>query len=332
MPEKTDANDAALSFDLTEQPWIEVLRRDGTQDELSLREVFAQADGVRRIAGDLPTQEFALLRLLLVIAHDAVEGPQGTLSTGRSCGAIRSASGVWMSTSTLIGTALTYSAPRLRSFRRQDCARRKMRCSPSIGSWPMRPTVSRTSRRGCRPSTGSASRRPLGGSCTRTRTTPPASRAVSMVTPAPRAARSTRSGWAGPATSAAFSSKGTPCARRCFSISWLPTRAACGSNPPTAPPGGASRAAPAARNAHRRASGTCTPGRAGAPAAPRRLGRADGVVLGNGDPLNARNKHVVEPMTAWRRSEAQEKKTARPWSTCRASTTRSEPPGVGSLP
>ncbi|MFF8279951.1 type I-E CRISPR-associated protein Cse1/CasA [Streptomyces lateritius] len=76
MPEKTDANDAVLSFDLTERPWIEVLRRDGTQDELSLREVFRQAGEVRRIAGDLPTQEFALLRLLLAIAHDAVEGPR----------------------------------------------------------------------------------------------------------------------------------------------------------------------------------------------------------------------------------------------------------------
>ncbi|MFH9862345.1 type I-E CRISPR-associated protein Cse1/CasA [Streptomyces sp. NPDC017202] len=62
-------------FDLTDQPWIGVLRRDGTQAELSLREVFAQADDVRRIVGDLPTQEFALLRLLLAVAHDALDGP-----------------------------------------------------------------------------------------------------------------------------------------------------------------------------------------------------------------------------------------------------------------
>ncbi|MFJ9716137.1 type I-E CRISPR-associated protein Cse1/CasA [Streptomyces sp. NPDC101213] len=50
--------------------------RDGTQVELSLREVFAQAGDVRRIVGDLPTQEFALLRLLLAIAHDALDGPE----------------------------------------------------------------------------------------------------------------------------------------------------------------------------------------------------------------------------------------------------------------
>jgi CRISPR system Cascade subunit CasA len=67
---------SALSFDLTSQPWIPVLRTDGTQDELSLREVFDQAGDLRRLVGDLPTQEFALLRLLLAIAHDALDGPR----------------------------------------------------------------------------------------------------------------------------------------------------------------------------------------------------------------------------------------------------------------
>ncbi|MDH6222707.1 type I-E CRISPR-associated protein Cse1/CasA [Streptomyces pseudovenezuelae] len=65
-----------LSFDLTQRPWIPVLWRDGTQGELSLREVFAQAGSLRRIVGDVPTQEFALLRLLLAVAHDALNGPR----------------------------------------------------------------------------------------------------------------------------------------------------------------------------------------------------------------------------------------------------------------
>ncbi|MEU7382038.1 type I-E CRISPR-associated protein Cse1/CasA [Streptomyces sp. NPDC042207] len=80
MPE-TDQNgssDGVLSFDLTTRPWIPVLRRDGTQGELSLREVFEQAHDLRRIVGDLPTQEFALVRLLLAVAHDALDGPQDT--------------------------------------------------------------------------------------------------------------------------------------------------------------------------------------------------------------------------------------------------------------
>ncbi|MFE9604486.1 type I-E CRISPR-associated protein Cse1/CasA [Streptomyces hokutonensis] len=67
-----------LSFDLTWRPWIPVLRRDGTPDELSLREVFAQAHRLRRIVGDVPTQEFALLRLLLAVVHDALDGPRDT--------------------------------------------------------------------------------------------------------------------------------------------------------------------------------------------------------------------------------------------------------------
>ncbi|MFI9116976.1 type I-E CRISPR-associated protein Cse1/CasA [Streptomyces venezuelae] len=76
MPERREADESVLSFDLTEQPWIGVLQLDGAQRELSLREVFDQAGRVRRIVGDLPTQEFALLRLLLAIAHDALDGPK----------------------------------------------------------------------------------------------------------------------------------------------------------------------------------------------------------------------------------------------------------------
>jgi len=67
---------APASFDLTSEPWLPVQRRDGTEDVLSLREVFAQADRLRRLVGDVPTQEFALLRLLLAIVHDAIDGPR----------------------------------------------------------------------------------------------------------------------------------------------------------------------------------------------------------------------------------------------------------------
>ncbi|MGW5590881.1 type I-E CRISPR-associated protein Cse1/CasA [Streptomyces sp. NPDC003857] len=64
------------SFDLTTRPWIEVLNGNGSQEEVSLRQVFAHAGHLRRIVGDLPTQEFALLRLLLAVAHDALDGPR----------------------------------------------------------------------------------------------------------------------------------------------------------------------------------------------------------------------------------------------------------------
>ncbi|WP_037558414.1 type I-E CRISPR-associated protein Cse1/CasA [Spirillospora albida] len=63
------------AFDLTVRPWLPVLREDGTEDELSLLEVFVEAGQVRRLLGDVPTQELALLRLLLAVLHDVVDGP-----------------------------------------------------------------------------------------------------------------------------------------------------------------------------------------------------------------------------------------------------------------
>ena len=69
------AGDGVPSFDLTRQPWLPVQLCDGSEVTLSLREVFARAQGIRRLAGDISTQDFALLRLLLAIAHDALDGP-----------------------------------------------------------------------------------------------------------------------------------------------------------------------------------------------------------------------------------------------------------------
>ncbi|WP_119730090.1 type I-E CRISPR-associated protein Cse1/CasA [Thermomonospora amylolytica] len=67
---------AVPSFDLTGRPWLPVLRRDGSEDVLSLTEVFRQAHDLRRVVGDVPTQEFALLRLLLAVLHDVIDGPE----------------------------------------------------------------------------------------------------------------------------------------------------------------------------------------------------------------------------------------------------------------
>lgn len=67
--------DGAASFDLTSQPWIPVLGVDGNTRDLSLREVFAQAGEIRRVTGELASMDFALLRLLLAVAYDALDGP-----------------------------------------------------------------------------------------------------------------------------------------------------------------------------------------------------------------------------------------------------------------
>ncbi len=54
------------AFDLVEQPWV--LTRAGAQArERSLRDVFARAHEIDGVAGEIPTQEVAVLRVLLVI-------------------------------------------------------------------------------------------------------------------------------------------------------------------------------------------------------------------------------------------------------------------------
>lgn len=64
------------TFNLLDEPWIVVLGDDNTMRQVSIGQVFEQAHRLRRIAGELPTQDAAVLRLLLAILHRAlpVEG------------------------------------------------------------------------------------------------------------------------------------------------------------------------------------------------------------------------------------------------------------------
>lgn len=61
-----------MSFNLVNEPWIPVLRLDATSDLVSLRSCFAEACQIRRLSAELPTQSFAVLRMLLAIVHDAI--------------------------------------------------------------------------------------------------------------------------------------------------------------------------------------------------------------------------------------------------------------------
>lgn len=61
-----------MAFNLIDQPWILVQPAEGAQQEVSLRQIFSEGSSIRRITGEVPTQGFALLRLLLAICHDAV--------------------------------------------------------------------------------------------------------------------------------------------------------------------------------------------------------------------------------------------------------------------
>lgn len=56
-------------FNLLREPWIKVIRHDGETAEVSLLDIFDQAPGILRLANELPTLDFAILRLLLAILH-----------------------------------------------------------------------------------------------------------------------------------------------------------------------------------------------------------------------------------------------------------------------
>jgi CRISPR system Cascade subunit CasA len=75
MLEASEPPPGPPSFDLVSEPWLPVLRMDGTMEDVSLLGLFERAGELRRLVGDVPTQEMALLRMLLAILYDALDGP-----------------------------------------------------------------------------------------------------------------------------------------------------------------------------------------------------------------------------------------------------------------
>ena len=56
-----------LSFNLVTDPWIKVLKKDYTESEVSLNELFSNSEDYLQLAGDMKSQDLAILRLLLAI-------------------------------------------------------------------------------------------------------------------------------------------------------------------------------------------------------------------------------------------------------------------------
>jgi len=56
-------------FNLLYEPWIAVLDKNGNSEEVGLIEVFERAHEIKMLSGELPTQDFATLRLLLAIMY-----------------------------------------------------------------------------------------------------------------------------------------------------------------------------------------------------------------------------------------------------------------------
>lgn len=63
-------------FSLIDEPWILVRTKEGGTDEVSLIELFRRSPQLLEIVGDLSTQGFAILRLALAVLHRAVDGPR----------------------------------------------------------------------------------------------------------------------------------------------------------------------------------------------------------------------------------------------------------------
>lgn len=62
-------------FNLVDDAWISVRFVDGDSREVSIRDAFHRARDIREVRGDLPTQSFAILRLLLAILYRAAGAP-----------------------------------------------------------------------------------------------------------------------------------------------------------------------------------------------------------------------------------------------------------------
>jgi len=54
-----------MPFNLIDEQWIHVRWLDGHLSCVSLEELFAEAPKIQGIAGEMPTQAFAILRVLL---------------------------------------------------------------------------------------------------------------------------------------------------------------------------------------------------------------------------------------------------------------------------
>ena len=59
-------------FNLLEEPWVCVMQENGEVKELSLIDALIHAHQYRGLSGELPTQDVAVLRLLLAVLQTVV--------------------------------------------------------------------------------------------------------------------------------------------------------------------------------------------------------------------------------------------------------------------
>lgn len=67
----TVVGEREIEFNLLDEPWIIVRTKSNETKTLSLLEVFQQSHEIQALAGELPTQDIAIMRLLLAVMHAA---------------------------------------------------------------------------------------------------------------------------------------------------------------------------------------------------------------------------------------------------------------------
>ena len=55
-------------YNLLDEKWIQVASKD-TVEKVSIKELFANAAKYKELAGDMKTQDFAVMRVMLAILH-----------------------------------------------------------------------------------------------------------------------------------------------------------------------------------------------------------------------------------------------------------------------
>ena len=78
-----------IEFDLLTEPWIRVRLKDNTVQEVSLTEALVSAQDYVDLAGEMPTQDAAVLRLLLAVLF-TVFSPRECRRRARTFGKKRS--------------------------------------------------------------------------------------------------------------------------------------------------------------------------------------------------------------------------------------------------
>lgn len=72
-----------IEFNLLTEPWVRVRRPDNTVQEVSLTDALLHAQDYVDLAGEMPTQDAAMLRLLLAVLFTVFSRVNGKVSQNR---------------------------------------------------------------------------------------------------------------------------------------------------------------------------------------------------------------------------------------------------------